>query len=232
MKNALAALVISTALAFPAGAATIVQNGSFETPVPGNSRGLINNSVYGNMPNTGGGWDIWRSLPGWTLASGPGIEVQTNRTLGTIDAQDGKYYLELDSTANSAIQQFINLAVGRYQLSFYYSPRTNVVGDNGISFGVNKQTGTSSFVSLLSGSISGPNGLSAVGRWTKVSAIFNVATAGSYQLRLGAIGTSNGVGGFIDNVSVKVATVPVPAAGGMLMAAMAGLGALRRRRRG
>lgn len=231
MKRAMAIFATTAALAFPVSAATIVQNGSFETGVPGNTTGLNNGQTYGTMPGVGGGWDRWTALDGWTTISGSGIEVQTNRTLGSIDAQDGNYYLEMDSNGNSSMAQDITLGVGRYLLEFFYSPRTGVASDNGISFGVNDLSGFPTVVSLLVGSVTGPSVSSgtAVGTWTKVSALFDVATAGSYQLTFEAIGTSNSIGGLIDNVSVSA--VPVPAAGGLLLAAMGGLAALKRRRR-
>ncbi|MDZ4093446.1 MAG: hypothetical protein U1D35_00880, partial [Paracoccaceae bacterium] len=198
MKLALAAIAAIALLSAPAGAATIVQNGSFEN-IPG--------------PLSNGNWGVFNSIPSWYTVSGGGIEIQTNPTLPTIDAQDGNNYVELDSTSNSSMEQLINLGVGRYILSFFYSPRNGDANDNGIDYGVNDLSGLPLVVNLFQGNVSGPSLVpaTAVGLWTRITGIFNVTTAGQYQLKFAATGTNNSLGGLIDNVSV--ASVPVPAAG-------------------
>jgi hypothetical protein len=65
--------------------------------------------------------------------------------------------------------------------------------------------------------------------WVKVSYTFTVDGLDNlYALTFRAEGTSNELGGFIDDVSV--APVPVPAAGFLLIGALGGLVALRRRK--
>lgn len=204
MKYLLATLALAAGLALPAGAATIV-NGSFE-----------------DHPDVGGNtWNVFSAIPGWYTTGGPGIEIQTNPTLGSIDAQDGDSYVELDSYANSAMAQDVYFGIGQYLLSFYYSPRNDNSDDNVIDYGVSG--------GLLSGSLAGPSVVpaTAVGVWTKITSLFNVTTAGTYQVTFAASGIDNSLGGFVDNVTI--AAVPVPAAGFMLFGALAGLGALRRR---
>jgi hypothetical protein len=203
-------------LAAPASAATIVINGSFEDGVPGNTPGLNNGATFANMPTSGPSWDRWTAINGWTTASGPGIEIQSNRTLGSIDAHSGSYYVELDSNGNSRMVQSVALAAGDYVLSFWYSPRTNVAGTNGISWQVG---------SLAAGSVVN----TAVGIWTQITTTFTVASAGSYALSFAAIGTSDSFGGFVDSVSIDPAPIPVPAAGFLLAGALGAL-ALRRRK--
>lgn len=210
---ALAALV-ALGTGGAATAATVV-NGSFEDVSGGKT--LVN----------GGNWKVYDQITGWATTAGEGIEVQTNTI---IKAQDGNNYVELDShpnnglngaTTNSTMVQDILLAVGRYQLSFWYSPRTSDAGTNGISYSVGD---------LLIGSITGPgsNPVTAVGKWTEVLAEFTVTTAGSYKLTFAAGGTANQLGGFIDNVSVSA--VPLPAGGLLLLTALGGLAAARRRK--
>ncbi|MDW4497482.1 hypothetical protein R5H30_05775 [Sulfitobacter sp. D35] len=101
IKAALAAL--SFMLAGSASAAIVV-NGDFEdvnSSTPG--AGLANGRSLSTLATSGGGWDIYSALPGWTTVEGAGIEVQTNRTLRSIDAHSGQHYIELDSRKNSTM---------------------------------------------------------------------------------------------------------------------------------
>jgi hypothetical protein len=207
LKFSACLLAVGALFSLPAYATTIVENGSFED--------------FDATKLNGSGWHVYPSIPSWTAVSGAGIEIQTNPTLGTIDAQDGRAYVELDSDNNSSMTQFVNLNVGSYLLKFFYSPRNGDSGDNGIDYSI----------AGLTGNISGPSvdPLTGVGFWTEISALFKVTTAGSYALNFAATGTSNSYGGFVDNVSV--APVPVPAAGFLLFGALGGLAALRRRRK-
>lgn len=206
--------------ALPAAASTLIVNGSFESGVPGDGRGLNNRAVFGDLDVTGPGWDRWRVIDGWRTIRGPGIEVQSNRALATVDAQDASHYVELDSNANTTMAQTVALSVGTYLLSFWYSPRTDDARSNGIGYDLGGLAG-----GRLSNGASGAE----VGAWTEVTSIFRVVQAGSYDLQFAAEGRSDGLGGLIDNVSL--AAVPVPAAGFGLISALAGLAALRRRRK-
>lgn len=196
-----------TALAASAGFAATVQNGSFE-----DVSGLANSGL--NHGNFG----VYNTIPGWTTASGSGIELQNNATLGEADAQDGNWYVELDSHANSSMYQDITFAkAGVYALSFWYAPRTSTPNDNGITY---------SLGDLVWGQIDDVYPSS----WREVTSQFTVANAGdTLRLTFAADGTSNSLGGFIDNVSI--AAVPLPASALLLMGAMAGLGGIARRRR-
>ena len=54
--------------AAPASGATIVQNGSFEdSPNPSGSYDYL---TFEALPTTGSGWNVWRSLPGWSTVYG------------------------------------------------------------------------------------------------------------------------------------------------------------------
>jgi len=208
--------------------ATIVQNGSFEEdPAPGLA-GQTNGLLFGQLTGSGPGWDIYAALPGWTkTGTGPGIEVQTDKAVGSTDALFGEHYVELDSTSNSSMRQTLSLSVGGYKLSFWFSPRAlrneqSTAETNGIRYSIANLTGT----------IEGPGGAAgtSVGVWTEITGLFTVLQAGNYDLDFAAIGSSDSYGGFIDNVSVAPAPVPLPAAGLLLIGAIGGLAALRRRR--
>ncbi len=220
-KKALVALVAVIASASVSQAATLVQNGSFEVS-PG-TKGL-NGRAFDSLSIGGPGWDIFTALPGWSKVAGAGIEVQADRAVPQTDAQFGEHYVELDSNNNSTMRQTLNLGVGRYLLSFWYSPRA-LQSDK-----TSETNGVGYSVANLTGSVQGPEGLlgSAVGKWTEISQEFRVRSAGAYNLDFKAQGSSDSYGGFVDNVSV--APVPVPAAGLLLVGALGGLAALRRRK--
>lgn len=203
-----------------ASAATIVQNGSFESGIPGNALGKNFGSQFSNL-NSGPGssWDVWNSIDGWTRTTGSGIEIQSNRTLSTIDANSGNHYVELDSNNNSGMTQNVFLNAGRYILSFWYSPRTSSP-TNGIEYAVG---------SLIGGTVNHLNPASAVpGTWTQITRSFLVTTAGSYALNFTATGQNDSYGGLLDDVAI--APVPVPAAGFGLIAGLGMLVAMRRRK--
>lgn len=224
MKHtALAALAVAISTGTYAHSATIVQNGSFEVaPAPG-TKGL-NNRLFSTLATSAPGWEIFTALPGWTKIGGAGIEIQADAAVGHVDALFGEHYVELDSNNNSTMRQSLSLGVGRYLLSFWYSPRALQGGKtaetNGIGYSVANLVGSISGPSLDSGT--------TVGSWTEVTGAFVVKTAGTYNLDFMAQGTSDSYGGFVDNVSI--APVPVPAAGLLLVGALGGLALLRRRR--
>lgn len=207
-----------------AAQAAVVQNGSFEQsfPDPGKRNGGQVFDLLQSGP--GSSWQIWDNLPGWTAQSGAGIEVQSNRTLRSIDAQDGSHYVELDSSNNSSMFQNVLLGAGDYVLSFFYSPRTSRQGSNGIAW---------SMGTLVSGTVDETQAGTAVGQWTQISRIFNVAASGTYALSFSAVGRSDSLGGLLDNISILAAPaggtspVPVPGAALLLITAAGTLAALR-----
>lgn len=208
LRNSAVLTAITLALALPAmsTAATIVANGSFEE----GTEGLTTPS-----------WTTYETLPGWTIYSPHGLEIQTAGTLG-LTPSDGDHYAELDGYENSLIVQFITLASGWYTGSFDYSPRIDGITDtNDILVGI---------LELGAFFISGPDGVNTVvGEWTTFSQTF-FADAGTYTLFFAGAGTEDSLGGLIDNIQIVPAAVPVPAAGFMLFGALGGLAALRRRR--
>ena len=207
MKNIVLTAALLAASAVSAQAATIVTNGSFEsTPTP-----LTATSS----------WALFDSIEGWTAGAGEKIEVQSDPTLSVIDAQDGSNYVELHSNGLMTMSQVISLGAGRHELSFFYSTRENTVGDNDMSF---------SIAGLVDGAVlDAPNLDLPRGSWTEIAASFTVLTAGDYTLSFSSLtGPNEGRGALIDNVSV--AAVPVPAAGLLLLTALGGAAAMRRKK--
>ena len=220
-------IAISTLLAFSAlnaqAATNLVLDGSFEQASVTSSWHVYTN-VSGN------------TLPDWTLASGAGIEVQTNGTVkypggAPVLAQHGSKYVELDSHAgngglttpgiNTNSVMFQNIATtvgGKYDISFWYMPRPNVsAASNQINYSFGSSTGNISTVSNLQKT------------WEQVTFNFT-ATSALTQLSFAAGGNADTLGGFIDNVSVMQA-VPEPESYAMLLAGLGLMGTIARRRK-
>ena len=173
-------------------ASNIAVNGSFELPA---------------IPN--GSYSLFSTIPGWSLASGPYIEVQ-NHVAGT--PFDGNQFVELDSTAESAIFQDLSTIAGvQYYLSFAFSPPQGVaVNSMGVSWDGSPVTTINADGTRLSDT-----------SWTVYS--FTVtASSTTTRLQFSGLGPSDGVGEYIDAVSV--AQTPEPSSvmlclGGLLLAA-------------
>lgn len=232
------ATVAGMALTAPATAATLI-NGDFESVSNPSEVGLVHGRQLSTLANTGSGWDVYDTLPGWETtvnnnnAMTAGIEIQTNRTLGSIDAHSGQHYVELDShpnstngnIANSSMLQELTLDAGSYLLSFYYSPRTNTPATNGIRYKVLGSVGDAD--GFVTGPSVAPN---VVGQWHRVEMLFDIASNQTdVDLIFSAGGTQDTLGGFIDTVAI--AAVPLPAGGLLLITGLGALGFARRRKK-
>jgi hypothetical protein len=221
-----------------AASSAVVMNGDFESVddragiTGGNSQGDKLNSLAGS--NGSRSWDVYTSLPGgWVNKNtagkprGAGIEVQTQKTLGSIDAHSGNHYIELDSEntgdgmSNSNLAQDIFLKAGMYDLKFWYAPRVgNNVATNGIA--------SSIFTDVLDVLVTDPSNMT--GRtengWTEIVRRFSVDQDTNATLLFSARGPQDELGGLIDTVSIEA--VPLPAGVVLMLSGLAGLGAMRR----
>ncbi|ACT48707.1 protein of unknown function DUF1555 [Methylotenera mobilis JLW8] len=200
----LAAMFAST-VAFSAQATTtnLVVNGSFEDITP-----------HSPLTNS---WDILSSLPGWSVANN-GVEIRNN-VAGV--ALDGNYYVELDTTRNSSIWQYLNTTAGQtYSLNFAYSPREGVgTGSNGIRLNVGN----------IVGGVATGNGAANTGNvWENYSYTFT-AVSSNTKLMFTAVGQSDSYGGSLDNVSVSA--VPEANTYAMMLVGIGLIGFVARRRR-
>lgn len=185
---------------------------------------LLTNGSFEDGPALGmGSWTIAASIPGWQgdPASGGGIELRRNAA-GT--AQDGSYFVELDTYRNSWMTQAVATSAGaHYTLSWYYSPRAGVgaasnaieVYWNGLLLDVNSGSGIGQ----------------ADHQWQLFSADV-VGSGGLDVLRFAAAGASDSYGGSLDHIALVRADVPEPATLVLAVAALGLLGAGRRRRGG
>lgn len=230
MKTMMSAAMLAAALSTGAQAATLLTNGDFETVdsrlgvTTGDSDGQALNSLAG--ASGGASWDVFATLPGgWYSKTGAGIEVHTKNTLGSADPHSGNHYIELDSekapgvVSNSDMRQDLgSLGAGRYDLSFWYRPRTGQGATDGI------------LVELLGAGLSWTAGGTDTTRWVEYVLPFVIGPGtGPLTLSFAATGAADELGGFIDTVSITPSPVPLPAPALLLIAGLAGLAALRRR---
>ena len=174
-----------------AAAPNLVVNGSFESP---------------DVPT--GRFGIFSSIPGWSFqprtgATSTGIEIQ-DHVAGAPAPGAGDQFVELDSNGSTRIFQDVATSPGStYRLTFLYSPRPGTAAaDN--RFSVAAGPANAEFGPLTSG---------AQTIWSNAAVTF-VATAASSRIALLDLGPSNGLGAYVDLVSVELINSP-PSCGGV-----------------
>jgi len=166
------------------------------------TNGSFETPVYPNGVN----WPV--PVTGWTIAPDSGFEVWTNSG----PAADGAQFLELDVTTCDTISQTLTTVSGlRYRVRYAYSARPGVA-DNRVEVRWNGQ--------LISSASANGVGLTNPS-WTYYSAEVQ-ATGVSTALTFANVDACDGVGSFLDDVSVTEVE-PVPALGGGGLLALAAL---------
>jgi hypothetical protein len=180
---------------------------------------LVSDGSFESVAVDAGTFADFAAIAGWTATSGS-IEVR-DADVGT--AADGINYVELDSTANSAMSTTLATVAGEtYTLSFRYSNRADgvAVDSNGLSYDVG------------AGAVAVPVAAENTGSdnaWTLYTTTFT-ATSATTTLSFAATGTSDSFGSSLDDVSVT-SVVPEPATMAMMAAGVLTLLGIGRRRR-
>lgn len=189
--------------------ALLASAAAFAAPVPAGN--LLANGGFESTAVANGSWVNVSTTPGWTWLAGPGTGFEIRNNVAGA-AQEGSNYIELDTTGNTLIGQYLdNLSTGtRYDLSFWYSPREfQAASTNGLQVFWNGV--------LLDATLTG---LGASGNdWTQHQ--YRVtAQSGRNLLSFASVGSSDSVGGNLDNVSLN--RVPEPGTMALTLAALAG----------
>jgi hypothetical protein len=154
----------------------LIENGSFEDPLLAE-----------------GSWEVFSHINGWVGIAGPGIEIQ-NHAAGT--PFDGEQYVELDSHANSVMEQTVAVEPNKhYCLKFAYSPRPGLaLASAGIRVWINHKA-----VKLVKSS---GDGLSDT-QWKLIYIDWrSPRSEAQASVRFEAIGISDSLGGYVNAVEM------------------------------
>jgi PEP-CTERM motif len=180
------------------------------------AQNIVVDGGFESQTQAAGSWNVYSSLPGWNTVAGAGVEVR-NQVAG--NAFEGSNYIELDSYNNSAIAQTLaTTAGGAYIVSFEYSAR------GGVSLASNPVQVFWNGTLLDTVSLDGSNQNGNV--WHQYS--YAVQALGKDVLKFAASGTSDGLGGSLD--AVTVSAVPEPSTYALMAAGLVLVGFSRRRR--
>ena len=206
IKKLLAGAALATTLVAAPASAAVVFTTTWEADQVPDGPAFGAWKTYNNPPST--------SVAGWTPETQ--IELQ-NHAAGDPAATGGDVFAELDADFNSSMSRIIG--PGTYTLSYLYSPRPRVgSGSNPIQVSLNgDEISYTTGSGLLSGSTA----------WYQVTTQRFTLT-GPTTLRFAAQGTSDSLGGYIDNITL--ATVPEPTTWALFILGFGAIGYAMRRR--
>lgn len=205
-----------------ASAQNLLNNGSFETADCATRVAGVGTACTGNVSS--GQWAVFRTLPGWSTASGSGIEIRDNFA-GT--AKDGTNFVELDSHGvpgndNSLMEQVFSSTSAQMQLSFWYAARAGTAANtNGIEVWWNGQNVSSRLTP-------NPGNGSTNTSWIQYTLALN-GNLGNNTIGFKAVGIDDSYGGSLDNIVITA--VPESGTLGMMLAGLSAVGVVARRRR-
>lgn len=170
---------------------------------------------------TGNNFRVVDSTGVWQKEDGTsGIELQFGNTGGAPASNGGRVKVELDSNSNSGMFYTLDQS-GVFALDFLYSPRPGVGSlSNIVELFLDNQ--------FLAGFSGGPNGTTV---WTSQSVGFSALQGQRLIFRAG--GTSDSLGGYVDNIRLtKVGAIPEPGTWMLMILGLGAIGfAMRRRQR-
>jgi len=167
---------------------------SFEAPIGENL--VVNSSFENHGELNRGSWGTFQSVEGWQASSGA-IEIQAKKHGGTVGADDGKAFLELDAHGNSSVFQDIKTgSEGTFKLSFSFSAREGGAGGSDVA--ANNLTEVYWGGEKIATITADQKG------WETYEFELPASAQGddSTRLEFKSVGTADGHGGLIDSVSV------------------------------
>ena len=215
-KSVLGAALATLAFSTPAAAATEIFNETFENA---------------GAPATGTGFGFFNSVGPWTASdtNKTGVELQWGNRAGDTatvakDGVDGgRVLVELDSNRNNSMFYILQES-GEFVLDFLYSPRPNITAASNIV--IVSIDGAFAKSTPFTGPLVGTNSNTD---WRSESFTFK-GNAGD-KLLIAAGGTSDSLGGYIDNtVLSKIGPVPEPATWLLMILGLGAVGASMRQR--
>ncbi|WP_458138773.1 cytochrome c peroxidase [Methylomonas sp. YC3] len=183
------AIILSTCY-FPATQAVVFFSDDFERTTLEQSAGSPSGLIQDQMPNSA--YQYFPKTRVWT-AGDNNLELLTNGASG-VNAHSGRHFVELDTWANSSMSTKVKLVNGQhYRLRFHSRSRSLFQLGGGLRAAVTAPNFNSGYFSVVGTS-----------NWTEWQFLFLYSgPTGEATLSFEATGTSDGIGTFLDDVSLE-----------------------------